>query len=82
MTLVTYSAAEVADMLGCTVRWIQEIARRGEIEYLEGSRRSVRFTEEQLTGLVAYRTRTPQPAPPQPIGAKGRRRTASRSPAE
>jgi excisionase family DNA binding protein len=51
MSIVTYSAEEVANGLGCTVRWLVEQARNGKVPASRVSKQW-RFTQQDLADIL------------------------------
>ena len=52
MSIITYSAEDVAAGLGCTVRWLTEQARKGSLPARRIAKQW-RFTEQDCADIIA-----------------------------
>lgn len=79
MSIVTYSAEDVATGLGCTVRWLTEQARQGKIPARRIAKQW-RFTEQDCLEILALcangfcTPRAEMPAPAAGLTQQSRRR--------
>lgn len=72
-----HKPSDVAAQVGASESFIRDLARRGLVEHIRVGRNAIRFTDEQVAGVVTYLTQPAdtRAADPGPIRAR-RRRTA------